>query len=133
MLLQFFGLFTNISILHDNVSLVQVGHGFDAVVIFIKGGGYYFWSIGFEVLDNGVLDVAVSVKLFILWFYIQFFVMCVSWCFWSTQLFLLISNIDIQSKGSVVGLGVREEFRMLLFWEGAGAAFLSSSGGGTGD
>ena len=42
LLLQFFGLLTNSSILHDNVGLMQVGHGFDAVVIFIEGGGYYF-------------------------------------------------------------------------------------------
>ena len=45
---------------------MQVGHGFDAVVIFIEGGGYYFLSIGFEGLDNGFIVVVISVKLFIL-------------------------------------------------------------------
>ena len=78
LLLWLFGLFTNSSILHDNVGWMQVGHGFDAVVNYTEGGGYYFWSIVFDGLDNVFLVGAVSVKLFILRLHIRYFCdMCI--------------------------------------------------------
>ena len=133
MLLQFFGLFTKFSILPNNVGSMQVGHGFDAVVIFIKGDGYFFLIIGFEVLDNGVLVVAIFVKLFILRLHIQYFVVCVSWFFCSTRIFLLRSNINIESKGYGGGGGVWAEFCLLLVCSGEGSVLSGSPGGGTGD
>ena len=48
-------------------------------------------------------------------------------------MFLLRSEIDIESKGSGGGGGVRAEYRLLLVWAGAGEALLGSPGGGTGD
>ena len=48
-------------------------------------------------------------------------------------MFLLRSEIDIESKGYGGGGGVRAEYRLLLVWAGAGEALLGIPGGGTGD
>ena len=61
------------------------------------------------------------------------FVMRVSWFFWITRIFLLRSDIDIESKRSGGGGGVRAEFGLLLVRAGTGAALLGIPGGGTGD
>ena len=112
---------------------MQVGHGFDTVVIFIEGGVYYFWSIGFEGLDNGVLLVAVSVKLFIICLHIQYFWDVCILILLEYQYFLLRPEIDIESKGSGGGGGVWSEFHLLLVRTGSGAALLVSPGESTGD
>ena len=70
-------MFTNFWVLHDNVGLMQVGHGFDAVVIFIEGGGYSFSIIGFKGLGNGVLVVAVYFSYLFSALISNIFVMCV--------------------------------------------------------
>ena len=87
---------------------MQVGHGFDAVVTFIEGGGYSFWSIGFEGLNIGVLVVAIYVKLFILRLYIRYFCGVCILILLDCPDFLLRSEIDIESKGSGGGGGIRE-------------------------
>ena len=96
--MQFFSLFANSSILHDNVVSMQVRHGFDAVIIFVEVSGYSLLSIGFKGLDNGILVVAVSIKLFILRLHILYFCDVCILVLLEYPYFLLRSSIDIESK-----------------------------------
>ena len=101
-------MFTDFWVLHDNIGSMQVGHGFFVIVIFIEGGGYSFLSIGFECLDIGVLVIVIYVKFFILRLHIRYFCDVCILILLDYSDFLLRSEIDIESKGSGGGEGIRE-------------------------